>query len=441
MRRVAILLAALGLSAGALAQAPERAPLGPADVFERERDQRERPALPADHPPLPANRPPLPADHPPREGGVPVTEESVRAALAGAETARAEPDESVPAGAISVRVVDQRGAPIASEKVRLGIMRADGGRSEREAVTDSEGVATFTELTTGNEQSYRPSVEAEGARVAPSPFRLEPDRGHRVELRRLPTTRDPRFLLQSLASTQLEFRQPGRVRVTQGARLLNPTAHVYVFPEEGHAVSLPSGRMAFQSRASMGDQRIVPTDDGFRIEGSVPPGTHELVWAYDLPLDGDRLDVTMPVAFRTTMSHRVVLDQVEGMKVEVEGMPDAFAHTLNGKRHLVVERRMKATEPPLETLGIHLTGLPSEGPLRAAAVWISALLALLGVVSFVRGGGRQRGEASPAREAAITRLVDDLRVLDRDRAAGTIGPEYHQQKREDAVAELAELLD
>src|SRR5690606_11222751 len=98
-----------------------------------------------------------------------VTEESVRLAPAGAETARAEPDSSLPAGTIAVSVIDQHGAPVAGERVRVGIMLAAGGRSELEAGTDAEGVAYFRELLTGNEQSYRPSVEADGARVAAAP--------------------------------------------------------------------------------------------------------------------------------------------------------------------------------------------------------------------------------------------------------------------------------
>jgi hypothetical protein len=430
MTRVALILALLSVALPASAQEPApRAPSGPAEVIERAREAREAPRLPADHPPLPA-------DHP----EVPVTEESVRLALSGAETARAQPDSALPPGTISVHVVDQQGAPIQNERVRLGIMRADGGRSEVEATTDAEGVALFTALTTGNEQSYRPSVEAEGARVAANPFRLEPDRGQRVELRRLPVTRDPRYLLQALASTQLEFRQPGRVRVTQGARLLNPTTHVYVFPDEGYTVQLPRGVVAFQSRASMGDQRVVPTDEGFRLEGSVPPGNHELVWAYDLPLTGDTFELEMPMAFKSTMGHRVIVDQVEGMSAEVEGMPDAFAHTMNGKRYLIVERRMRATDPPIETLRVRLTNIPAEGSLRAWAVWISAALVLLGLVSFLTARARPV-RSSPMREAEVTRLVGEIRSLDRDRADGSIGPEYHQRAREEKMAELAELID
>jgi hypothetical protein len=430
MRRFVAAFTLLLVAAPVLAQEPAPpGPSGPAEVMERAREARDAPTLPADHPPLPPGR-----------AEVPVTEESVRLALAGAEMARAEADASVPSGSISVRVVDSHGAPLPNERVRLGIMRAEGGRSELAASTDAQGVALFTGLSTGNEQSYRPSVEAEGARVAANPFRLEPDRGQRVELRRLPVTRDPRYLLQALASTQLEFRQPGRVRVTQGARLLNPTAHVYVFPEGGAAVRLPDGAIAFQSRATMGDQRVVPTDEGFRIEGSVPPGHHELVWAYDLPLRGETFELVMPMAFKTTMGHRVVVDQVEGMKVEVEGMPDAFAHTLSGKRHLIVERRMRATDPPLETLRVRLTNIPTEGSLRSWAVWISIVLVLLGVASLLTAR-RQPARSSPLREAEMTRLVDDIRVLDRERAAGAIGPEYHQRAREEKVAELAELID
>lgn len=427
MKRV-VVSAALLLFVAAHVEAQERAPSGPAEVIQRARDAREAPVLPPDHPPVQG------------EDEIPVTEESVRRALSGAEIARALADEAVSAGTIAVLVVDHRGAPVAGQKVRVGIMRAEGGRSELEALTDEAGEARFEGLPTGVEQSYRPSIEFDGARAATNPFRLEPDRGMRVELRRLQVTRDPRYLLQTLASTQLEFRQPGRVRVTQGARLLNPTTHAYVFPEGGHAVTLPEGAVAFQTRASMGDQRIIPSEGGFRVEGSVPPGSVELVWAYDLPLSGDTFELRMPMAFRNTMSHRVIVEQVQGMDVAVEGMGGAFTHTLGGKRQLIVERQMRATDPPLETLAIRLTGIPSEGPLRTAAAWISALLALLGVAALFVAKGRAP-QGSPIKEAAIARLVEEIRALDREREAGEIGPEYHARTRGEKMAELAELID
>src|SRR5690606_5654728 len=119
MTRLALLLLFFCLASPVVAQEPERAPSGPAEVMERARDQREGPALPSEHPPLPSSR----------AAEVPVTEESVRLALAGAETARAEPDSSLPAGTIAVSVIDQHGAPVAGERVRVGIMLAAGGRS------------------------------------------------------------------------------------------------------------------------------------------------------------------------------------------------------------------------------------------------------------------------------------------------------------------------
>lgn len=431
-------LFALILPLGALAQAE---PKGPAEVFQRAQEARDAPRLPADHPPIPSDHPPVPPAAKARDAGeVEVSEESVREALIGVELAKAEPDDSVGAGEILVLVLDEDGAPLPGMDVRLGVMVSDGSRRDESATTDESGHARFRELPTGTNQAYRVSIGFDGARVGADPFRLEPDRGYKVLLRRAATTRDARYLLQALASTQIEFRQEGRVRITQGARLFNPTRSIYVFPEGGREIRLPPGFIAFQSRASMSDQRLIPNELGFRVEGSVPPGYHELVWAYDLPLEGSELLIRMPATFPNTMAHRVVSDFVEGMEMEVEGISQVFQHTMGGKRLFIAERRMAATDFPLDELKVRLRGIPDDTAWRRYSMGLAALIVLLGVLGLFIRRGRPREVDAALQNARIAALVEAIRTLDREREAGEIGPEYHAREREELVAEMAEIL-
>lgn len=426
--------------------APQAEPKGPAEVFQRAQEARDAPRLPADHPPIPADHPPLPPAQTQGLGGedraddLEVSEESVRDALIGVSLASAEPDDSVDPGEILVQVIDEKGAPLAGMDVRLGVMVSDGSRRDQSATTDERGLARFTELATGTNQAYRVSIGFDGARVGADPFRLEPDRGYKAILRRASTTQDARYLLQALASTQIEFRQEGRVRITQGARLFNPTRSVYVFPEGGREIRLPPGFIAFQSRASMSDQRLIPNEHGFRVEGSVPPGYHELVWSYDLPLKGSELLIRMPATFPNTMAHRVVSDFVEGMSMEVEGITQVFSHTMGGKRLFIAERRMAATDFPLDELKISLSGIPDDASWKLYSVGLASLIVLLGLAGFFLRRGRKREVDTALQEARMAELINEVRALDKEREAGEIGPEYHAREREELVAEMAELL-
>src|SRR5699024_3512608 len=106
---------------------------------------------------------------------------------------------------------------------------------------------------------------------------------------------------------------------------------------------------------------------------------------YDLPLSGTELTIRMPATFPNTMAHRVVSDFVEGMSMEVEGISQVFSHTMGGKRLFIAERRMAATDFPIDELRVSLSGIPDDASWRFYSVLLASLLALLGIAGlFIR---------------------------------------------------------
>ncbi|MEZ4286629.1 MAG: carboxypeptidase-like regulatory domain-containing protein [Polyangiales bacterium] len=62
-----------------------------------------------------------------------------------------ERDESVPAGEIQIRVIDEKDAPVKGASVRVGEMQKEGDRGEQFCTTDESGACKVEALPTGNQ--------------------------------------------------------------------------------------------------------------------------------------------------------------------------------------------------------------------------------------------------------------------------------------------------
>lgn len=346
-------------------------------------------------------------------------------------------DSNLPAGAIAVEVVDPSGAPIPEQAVRLGVMEQSGGRDSKACVTGEAGTCSFDGLAIESSYSYRVNVPYEGAMYASTPFRLDPAKGQRVRVVRLPTTNDRRRVFQVLGRTMIEFRED-RAHVTQEARLTNLGDETYVFPDGGLQMRLPDGFKAFDTMTVMTDQRVTATDDGLEISGSLPPGRADLMWAYDVPIDGTSISIVQPVPF-ATMEYQVISDYVDGMTLEVEGFQVARVHEGGDRRFLVASVMRRPGDVPIDPLRIHIRGIPGGGPLPYVAVAIATLLMLFGVGLLLRPSD-QTVALAEARLDRREELLDEIASLERQRKAEAIGPSYYEQRRRELTDELATVL-
>jgi len=346
-------------------------------------------------------------------------------------------DAELPAGTILVEVVDSSGAPVAQQAVRLGIMEQSGGRESEACVTDEKGTCSFDELLTDSKHSYRVNVPYEGARYSSTPFRIEETKGQRVRVVRLPTTTDDRRLFQVLGRTMIEFRGD-RAHISQEARLANLGDATYVFPDGGLPIRLPDGFKAFDSMAVMTDQRLAATDKGLELSGSIPPGRADLMWTYDVPVDGSSLTIEQAVPF-ATMEYQVVSDYIEGMSMEVEGFQVARVHEGADRRFLVAGLMRRPGEPHLDPLRIHIRGIPGGGPLPYLAGAIAAIFLFLGIWLLFRPVD-QTAILVKVRDDRRAELLDEIAALESQRKAEAIGPSYYEHRRRELTDELAIVL-
>jgi hypothetical protein len=329
--------------------------------------------------------------------------------------------------------MDPYDRPLADRDVRVGIMLADGGRDEKHTRSDATGVARFEDLPVDGEHAYRVTMEVGRARYSSTPFRLDPEHGQHVRAIAIPTTDDDASVLQVTGQIFLELK-PERVQVLHQVQLLNFGSETYVFPRGGASVSLPEGFLAFQAQQSMGDQRFVPNDHGFKLEGSLPPGIATLAYTYDLPLDGEEIKVEESIPFRT-VRFRVITDAAEGLRLSVRGFPPAERVEGQGNPLLVTEIARVPEDPPLPRISATLSGIPGPGPIRWIAVFVALPLLAIGIWLTTRGKNTTARSAA-TREA----ILDEVAQLEKRYAAGEVGPKYHDRRRAELVDELASLL-
>lgn len=346
-------------------------------------------------------------------------------------------DAELPAGTITVEVIDQTGAAVPKQAVRLGVMEQSGGRESKACVTDDEGRCSFDALLTDSKHSYRVNVPYDGARYSSTPFRLDAAKGQRVRVVRLPTTTDNRQVFQVLGRTMIEFRDD-RAHVRQEARLTNLGETTYVFPDGGLSIRLPDSFKAFDSMEVMTDQQLLATDEGLEISGSIPPGRADLMWTYDVPVGGTSVSIQQAVPF-ATMEYQVVSDYVDGMTLEVEGFQVARVHEGGDRRFLVAGLMRRPGEPPIDPLRIHIRGIPGGGVLPYIASAIAAIFVFFGIWLLFRPSD-ETAVLAKVREGRRSELLDEIASLESQRKAEAIGPGYYEQQRRALTDELAIVL-
>ncbi|MDB4974456.1 MAG: hypothetical protein JWN48_2797 [Myxococcaceae bacterium] len=456
-------LASCALFAGLLAQAPlarvahaQQVPLapqaqppspptGPADIMNRANEGRAsseakaatetadsvaaQAGAPAAVPPQPAPSAASPHSH----GGVDPSK-----VLAEPTLPMAEPKQGLAPGTIEIEVVDQSGAPQPGAEIVLGVMASMGGRTEQRARTDAHGHYTFRGLNVGSQQAYRGNVLREGAKFSTTPFRLPEELGYHARVPVLGVTRDQRLMFQVIGQTVVELRDD-RLHITQQARLANAGEQVITFPKEGLVVPLPQGFTAFTWQDQMSDQKGEElAGKGFRIRGSLPPGSATLAWTFDLQRDGAAAKIAINQPWRT-YTYRVISEAPAGLKLRVSDFPEAELVHDNNRDLLFTQLQRAPNDAQLAGFTIRIDGIPGPGPGRWFAVALAALAVAIGISrAFKRSDDRVERKSELA--ARKRELIELAKQAERERERGDIGPNYHAEKLDEIVTELALVL-
>jgi len=374
----------------------------------------------------------VPAGHPDPSTGEPLADVN-------------EASPSLAPGTISATIVNDQGAPLAGQQVRLGIMFqkiAEGeSRSEKFAQADARGTVQFTGLTPGSDHAYRVTVQVGSANYQTSPFNLKQEMGQRVVLRVHPATSD---------SERAAFGMRGYLYIETRDDVFQFEALFRVFnvgqitwvPKDV-VIQLPKGFKAFKAQEGMTDVHFEEVEGiGARLKGTFAPGQAEASFRFQLPKSNDdslifRMSVPPHVA-----EMRVIAEASSTMNLAVDGFqPPVATANQNGQRVLVSVKQLRERNEELKDFTATLSGIPTPGPGRWFALAIAGCMAIGGVFA-ARGafdGSSGAADAIADKKRARELLLLELEALEVARREERIGPRSYQQSRValiDAIARL-----
>ncbi len=401
-------------------------------------------ALPPGHPTVGGD---LPTGHP----SVAPDEDPMFPALPRDES-REDPDAA--AGTITVFVRDGNDQPIANEVVTLGILRTSvpegEARSKQTAITDADGVARFSGLKTGSGWAYRATVVAAApedpsaiATYGSDPFNLPLDKGFRVVLHKFPVTTSLDNLLAAVegVDTVIEVRDDV-VEVQQVFDVINAGTTTWSLGK-GLVLALPKGFKGLRSPEGMGDQQVVGIDDvGARWTGSFPPGRSRVVYDFKVPYEGTpTVELTLQTPPRV-LAARVRTPTKKGMSLEVEGFPPPREESTVTGVKLLSTVRQGSPQNPIESLKIHVRGLPTAGPERPLAIVAAVAAVALGLWFALRAPpASDRRATAASRRRRREALLEDLELLEQAHRTGEVGPKAYARERAKLVDKIADTLD
>lgn len=353
-----------------------------------------------------------------------------------------EPDLSLPAGTITVRIVDGDNKPLPKTEVTLGILENSVAKGENRKritkTTDEQGFFRFDGLATGTGIAYRVTVVKDLATFALMPFQLPDKGGMRTELHVYPVTRDIEKAVIVMQSAVFFDLKDDRVQAEQAFMIYNFGRTAWV-PDD-LVVPLPEAAMAVTSQQGMSDVGVDPVEKrGVRIRGTFGPGRHEIQFRWQLPYAGEdtlNIEVGMPPHMA---SARVIATAATSMRLEVAGFPASVTQPDGqGQRVLISEKQMAREEPPLKNVKITLAGIPQTG-LPKTLMWAASggtfLLLAFAITLGVQAGSRRKKTAELKSYRDV--LLADIEELERARLAGDIGPKTYERARRELTSELA----
>lgn len=341
----------------------------------------------------------------------------------------------LPNGTLEIAILDSSNKPMPGAQLTLGILQNSVAKGEsRKRVVQTagaDGVARFDRLEGGSTMAYRPMVLRDGATFSMMPFRMPEKGGVRGVIHVYPVTSDIKEALvvgQSMIYTEVK---DDRIQIQQAFKIYNFGKSAWI-PKD-LIVPLPESFTAFTAQQGMTDiaAEAVPKQ-GVRITGTFPPGQHVVEFRWQLPYAGES-EVRFDVGMTPNMAaSRVIAPASKDMRLEVPGFPPPQASTdAQGQRALITERQLTREETALKSVTVVISGLPTEGPGKLVATFLSAGGLVIGLVL----GSRK--PQTRERKAERARLLADLEALERAKLAGDVGPKTYERARRELVDEIA----
>ncbi len=324
---------------------------------------------------------------------------------------------------------------------------------EDDAIAGSDGSFAFTGITYDAATAYGVSVIYKGALYGIN-LDLSVGSPEPLEVTVYEPIHSDEVLRAELVSVLISVVDPvtETLSVLEIVRLVNDTDLAYVpgpAPMQIIRFGLPEGATGLQVDTSFLVAEIFEVNLGFGVSASVPPGTHEVLYSYQVSYSGASRVVTRNQRYGADLLRVVIPRDLAGLANPSIGVP---GEVLIGEQPFNVLE--VADVPKNHELSFTLTGLPEQGlgdrvsnrfnAIRwelTAPVTLAVLVAI--AAAFVLWRNRRAGpvrllaasgDAPLDEREAILEMITDL---DEDRREGDVSEEDYRRRRSALTTRLA----
>jgi hypothetical protein len=321
---------------------------------------------------------------------------------------------------------------------------------EDDALAGPDGEFAFTGITYNPETAYGVSVIYKGALYGIN-LDLSVGEPAPLELAVYEPIRSDEILRAELVSVLISVVDPvtETLSVLEIVRLVNDTDLAYVpgpAPMQIIRFGLPEGATNLQVDTSFLVAEIFEVDLGFGVSASVPPGSHEVLYSYQLSYSGSSRVVTRNQRYGADLLRVVIPKHVAGLADPSIGTPGTVE--IGEQPYNLLEI---TDVPKNHELSFTLTGLPEQGfgdrlsnqfnAIRwelTAPIALGLLVAIAAVIVLWRN--RRAGPVQLAADAPLDEreaILEMIKDLDEDRREGDMSEENYRRRRSALTTRLA----
>jgi hypothetical protein len=393
------------------------------------------------------------------------------AVILGFALVRAPHAAAAGTGTLSGVVVNgtHQSAPVANQTVTLEkYVNHGNAQPAGTTTTDAHGGFSFSGLDTGASNIYALSVKFQGGLYGSGVISFDNSAAQTATLTVYDATTSDAAL--SMESVTLLLSDPntkrGTIPVGEFITFKNTGTRSFVgnvLPANGRPMgllrfALPSGATNLSMGAGFAQTQIFQVATGFGVTGTVPPGTSQFAFAYDVPYRSDAYSLSLKAEYPTAKFTVLVPGDLSVGKGTLARQPDV---TVVGQKYHVLETANVASDS-IPTVRLTHLPLPGEAPVLNFG-WLLAVVGLLlvllaglvglylrrGDLAFLLPGSREnRGAPAPEnpdatgaeKSPARRRLLSELLALENRHRSGKVSEEDYLRARARLRGELKDEL-
>lgn len=274
----------------------------------------------------------------------------------------------------------QNGHPVAGDPVTLELYRQDELLNALNGIADAEGKIIFEKIPTGDSMIAIASAKHNNMLFNSPPLAINQNLDHpTLAVQVFEISEDASVLSVDIHHIIIKLAE-NALQVSEYLRLVNPSETAITSQKKDPQdrpivlnISLPQGFTDLQSESYFEPHALVTTVEGFYDTMAVPPGTYDLSFTYNLPVETSVLEMEKTFSFST--KNVVIFSRLGSLTLEGLGPPENQFANAEG---LLTSYYSKTDLKPGDTIRCTITGFNSNPP--KTTVWVITSIAFAGLL-------------------------------------------------------------